>query len=177
MMMTKPDAEKIAQEVHAARPDWDTAGILAALGQIRDRGTIAQLREVALAAAIAPGNRTPRVIALEGPHWDAARAQGAASGPRKTCETHEIELSAEGVCRCCRADRLVSGEEHPIGPKDRSFASIEGRCCGTSHPPGSNCPGHVPPPVGWRRMVEASIAHYAQRAPDHMKALPRKGVA
>ena len=168
MMMTKPDAEKIAQDAHAARPEWDTAGIMAALLKVRDRDP-QHVRAAALHAARNPANRTPAIIALDGEHWTTT-VPTKPRGPVTKCKAHDIEESTEGVCRACRADRLVSGEDYPIGPPGRIPRSIEGRCCGKSHAPGP-CPGHVPPPDGWRQMVEHSIAHYRKRAPAHMRAL------
>lgn len=169
MMMTKPDAEKIAQDAHAARPEWDTAGIMAALLKVRDRDP-QHVRAAALHAARNPANRTPAVIALDGEHWTLT-VPAPRRGPATKCKTHDLEESSEGICRACRADRLVSGEEYPIGVPGRIPRSVDGRCCGTSHAPHAPCPGHIPPPATWRQQVEASIAYYRRRAPAHMRNL------
>ena len=113
-MMTKPEAESIALAVHATRPDWDTAGIMAALAKVRDRGTPEQIRDVALTAARDARNHTPGVIALAGAHWDAAKARE----PRRTkCPVHELELP----CRSCRADALAAGTEHSTRTRTRTW--------------------------------------------------------
>lgn len=109
MMMTKPDAEKIAQDAHAARPEWDTAGIMAALLKVRDRDP-RHVRAAALHAARNPANRTPAVIALDGEHW-------TATAPRPTpqrgkCATHDLAYIGT-CCPSCRADDLAGGREAP----------------------------------------------------------------
>lgn len=159
MMMTRHDAETIARDVHAHRPDWDTAGVLAALARVRDRGTTTQLHAVALAAALDPRNRTPRIIELDGPHWSAAHPT-TPTGPAPKCPTHTLEEP----CRSCRADRLATGQEAPIGPRARIDRALTGACCGTPHAHHAPCPGHTPAPDGWRQMITAATAHYARRA-------------
>ena len=114
MMMSKDEAEAIALDVHATRPDWDTAGIMAALAKCRDKGTPEQIRAVALTAARDARNHTPGVIALAGAHWDAAKAR---EPKRAKCPDHELELP----CRSCRADNLAAGLEQTTRPRARTY--------------------------------------------------------
>lgn len=170
MMMTKSDAEAIALDAHATRPEWGVAGIMTALLSVRDRDP-QHVRDAALNAARNPANRTPAVIALDGEHWTLTAPAKRARKATK-CPKHDVEESSEGVCRCCRADRLAAGEEYPIGPPGHVPHTVEGRCCGHPHAPAAPCPGHVGPPLGWAQMIEAAAQHYRKRAPAHMQNLP-----
>lgn len=84
MMMTPQQAQKTAELVHSIRPDWDARGVYSALSKAAtERGTDAgRLSIVALHAAMEPSNRTPAVIALDGPHWQ--KADGTAPAPKRT---------------------------------------------------------------------------------------------
>jgi hypothetical protein len=50
---------------------WDTAGITAALDKAKPMASPADLAVAAIRAAVDPGNRTPAVIGMAGPHWSA----------------------------------------------------------------------------------------------------------
>lgn len=107
--LTKSEAESIAHDVHAARPEWAVAGILTSLKAVVDRDP-AWTRAAALAAAHNPAIRTPRVIALDGDHWTTTRPTPTSNaGPAGKCPTHDLQRP----CRSCRADALVSGAEPP----------------------------------------------------------------
>jgi hypothetical protein len=83
-------AVTLGEFIHAyVRPDWDTKGIVHALGEARTKGTAAQVAVAALVAAQNPTNRTPAVIPLAGPHWPASGAPVARRVPprSKTCAT------------------------------------------------------------------------------------------
>jgi len=88
--LTYEAAVTLAEFIHAyVRPDWDTKGIVHALGQAKDKGTPAQVAVAALVAAQNAGNRTPGVIPLAGPHWPASGAPAARRVPprSRTCAT------------------------------------------------------------------------------------------
>lgn len=68
-MMTRAQGVAIATAVQQVRPEWDHAGILAALERASTLGTPA---EVAAAAFRLAGNlqvRTPGMLAQPGAHW------------------------------------------------------------------------------------------------------------
>lgn len=66
----------IAFLVNSVRPDWHTQGVLAVL---RDcpTGDVASTAIAALAATRRRDQRTPALIALDGPHWRLADASPA----------------------------------------------------------------------------------------------------
>lgn len=91
-MMNRPEADAIAVLVHQLRPDWDVRGVMAALGQCRDR----EPADVAIAAVKAASdrkNRTPAVIALAGPHWLSADRTTTQTPPalNALCSRHAKE--------------------------------------------------------------------------------------
>jgi hypothetical protein len=67
-------ATKLAALVASLRPDWHTAGIVDAIAKARDIAPAADLACAAIRAAADQSNRTPAVIAMEGPHWRGADA-------------------------------------------------------------------------------------------------------
>lgn len=77
-MMTKGQADATATLVATLRPDWDHAGVMAALAIAKARGPAHEVATAAIRAAAVPSNRTPAVIALEGPHWNRPTAPSAA---------------------------------------------------------------------------------------------------
>lgn len=107
--LTKNEAESIAHDVHAARPEWAVAGILTSLKEVTHRDP-EWTRAAALAAARNPTIRTPRVIALDGDHWTTTRPTPTPA-PHQIgkCPTHDLTRP----CRSCRADNLVNGTEPP----------------------------------------------------------------
>lgn len=137
MMMTKSDAEAIALDAHATRPDWGVAGIMTALLSVRDRDP-QHVRDAALHAARNPANRTPAVIALDGEHWTLTAPRPSAPPIRK-CDAHDLTYS--GSCPSCRADELARGREAPIAQR---------RPCAAEHP-GIPMPdwfrAHIPTPT------------------------------
>ena len=75
-MMTRDQGVAIATAVQQVRPEWDHAGILAALEKASTLGTPA---EVAAAAFRLAGNlqvRTPGMLAQPGKHWRAPAEGG-----------------------------------------------------------------------------------------------------
>jgi hypothetical protein len=98
--LTYETATLIAEFIHAAvRPDWDVKGIVKALGDAREKACAGTVAVAAIVAAQNPGNRTPGVIPLTGPHW----AVSGTTKPRhvvpprnQTCGTCYL---AEDDCR------------------------------------------------------------------------------
>jgi hypothetical protein len=109
MMITQTQAHKIAAAIAAIREDWDPAGILAALGKVRDRDPAAALIAFARAARD-PDMRTPAVAALAGEHWNdpaPSSAERHPSGVRfgDLCQTHGVHRDACGCDRQAYAAR------------------------------------------------------------------------
>jgi hypothetical protein len=96
--LTLAQAKEIARSVHAIRRDWDRPGIEDALARARFLGDPASVAIAAHRAAAVAGNRTPAVIALDGPHWrDAEKPPHfAAPTPAERCSTCS---EREDVCR------------------------------------------------------------------------------
>ena len=67
--ITHDQATKLAAFISSLRPDWDTPGVLHAIGRARERGDGTAVAVAAIRAAASPSNRTPAVIALDGEHW------------------------------------------------------------------------------------------------------------
>ena len=148
-MISKLEGEKIALDVHAARPDWPVTSILTALGHSRDRGDMLTIRRAALAAARDPANTTASTISDDGTHW-----APIPNGRRPKCPTHDIEINGLGICRCCRADKLASGEELPLTARPRR----KGICCGYDHPEWQTCPPTTPMPAWFRAQLRKEDA-------------------
>jgi len=107
--ITHDQAVALAALVTALRPGWDVAGIVKHVGQARTRGTAWELAHAALHSAEDPGNLTPAIIALSGPHWTKAKAASSATGSDNMpgaakCPEHNTRLPCPG----CRADLLAA---------------------------------------------------------------------
>lgn len=97
--LSKDQATLLAEFIHALRPEWDVAGIVHALGTVRDRGDAYTVAVTAILAAQNAANRTPGVIPLSGPHWAAtgtSRPRPVVPPRHKTCATCYL---AEDECR------------------------------------------------------------------------------
>lgn len=100
--LARTPAEHLAAFLASIRPDWDTAGIVQALGNARPLGTAAEIAHAAIRAAGEPTNRTPAVIALAGPHWKPPE-------PRERTETP----MPDRIQRCPRCGRILTrGHDH-----------------------------------------------------------------
>lgn len=69
MHASDQDLRAVAFLVNRLRPDWDTPGIIAALTGAPRHDLAALALAAVHAAANRPDQRTPAVIALDGPHW------------------------------------------------------------------------------------------------------------
>lgn len=99
--MTKEQAQALAEFLHMLRPGWDTAGIVAALGNARLMGTAGDLAIAAIAAAMDTNNRTPAVIAMPGAHWShaALRHKSSANTTAPRAQTCSVCYLPEDKCR------------------------------------------------------------------------------
>lgn len=99
--MAKHQAVALAAFIHSVRRDWDEAGIVKALGDARMMGDVCDLAVAALAAARESSNRTPAVIAMQGPHWGhaAVRHKSSANTTPPRNATCGICYMREDACR------------------------------------------------------------------------------
>ena len=112
-MMTRAQGVAIATAVQQVRPEWDHAGILAALEKASTLGTPA---EVAAAAFRLAGNlqvRTPGMLAQPGKHWRAPAEGGPTVSVVVTrCGEHPEHPAA----RCPACEEANRGEvDHQAG--------------------------------------------------------------
>lgn len=132
-------ARHVAAFIASVREDWDAAGILAAMGNARERGDALDVAVAALFAAMDKRNRTPAVIAMTGAHWRHVAGRKSMSRdtptrdetcatcyePRSVCKAkwggdHEFESVAEAKARAIEA--AERRKEHRPAP-----AYINGR--------------------------------------------------
>lgn len=84
-LITGPQAKALVALIHELRPDWDERGILPALHAARERAGNLDLAVAAIRAAGNASNRTPAVIAMEGPHWHAPETMARRPSLRMMC--------------------------------------------------------------------------------------------
>lgn len=110
--LTLAQAKEIARSIHAIRSDWDKPGIEDALARARFLGDPATVAIAAHRAAATHGNRTPAVIALDGPHWRDAEKPPHFPAPTagERCSTCS---EREPVCRA------RWGDDHEFAPDFR----------------------------------------------------------
>lgn len=88
---------RIANLIHTLRPDWDQRGIETQLRKVCDRplGTVAL---AAISAALERiDQRTPTVIAADGPHWRIGTAKPTEQPPSAQRCPHNVV----GYCDAC----------------------------------------------------------------------------
>src|ERR1035437_9848783 len=99
VQLTRDQGEALSAVIHELRPDWNEAGIKAALIKASDLGTFAELCVAACRCAANPEARTPAFIAEHtAPHWQATAATTNRPAPRM-CVDHPTERSSG--CRIC----------------------------------------------------------------------------
>lgn len=122
MMMGAPQinhgqAKALAKLIHELRPDWDETGVLYYLGKTRERPVSAdEVCHAAIRAAMSAHNRTPAVIALEGPHWLPAAAPDR---PRR-------QASPDQLCRTCGSERSRCVELAAVADDGHEFDPLTG---------------------------------------------------
>lgn len=95
--ITRTQAQQLAAFVHTLRRDWDPAGIVAALGEARVKGSADMVAHAAIRAAMNPRARTPAVIGRAGEHWAIPWREPDRLPPRVLhCPDHDV---SEDVCR------------------------------------------------------------------------------
>ena len=106
-MLTRDQAEALANLVHLLRPEWDRAGIFTALGHCRQRNEL-DVAMAAIRAAATPDLRTPGAIPSKGDHWAERLSPVVAPRPPKPAE----------ACRICgrHADRCVCDTAPQVRP-------------------------------------------------------------
>lgn len=113
--LTPGQARTLAAFVGSLRPDWGRPGIEAALEKARPVAAAGDVAVAAIRAAQSPGNTTPAVIALDGPHW--ATSTGMAYFP--PAPSHErCSICGEPEARCIR---IWSGDDQPVTSGKHTF--------------------------------------------------------
>ena len=79
-MITKPQAQALAELLHQLRPEWVTGSILTLLWEHRDDHPFPDLCAAAVAVANDSSKKTPKIIFMSGAHW---HPQGAQTAPRQ----------------------------------------------------------------------------------------------
>ena len=132
-MMTIPinreQAHALAALIAALRDDWDTAGVLKALSDARDRSTAWDLAHAALHAAQNPKIKTPAVIAMAGEHWTVGKALGESTTDAPRCPEPGHTSYFAHNCGYCKAERLETvrlnqGDRTPAVPPERINQSL-----------------------------------------------------
>jgi hypothetical protein len=67
--LTQTQGQTLTALLAVLRPDWQPAGIGAALRKAADHGSFPELCVAACRCAANPDTRTPALIAEAGPHW------------------------------------------------------------------------------------------------------------
>lgn len=106
MSLTQAQAEAIATAIHRVRnpdhPQWDRAGVLAALRKAQDQGTPAAILRAAADLADNAELRTPALLPQPGPHWQRADGTSARRDSHAMrCPKHP---SSVHPCPQCAAD-------------------------------------------------------------------------
>lgn len=107
--MTKDEAVALARFIELLRrrlpgDPWHKPGIENALAQARDRAPAPDLALAAIKAAMLGSNRTPAIIGMDGPHWQAA------SRPPKTDRPTSSERCSICSHRESRCRQLWTGD-------------------------------------------------------------------
>lgn len=109
LAMTEAGARALARFLHELRQDWQTPGIVHALGQARALAPAADVALAAIRAASTPTNRTPAVIPLDGEHWDTGRAP---KPPRTLTRQERCSICGQDEFLCRELARLGAGDNH-----------------------------------------------------------------
>lgn len=110
-------AKHLAALVAALRPGWDVPGVRKALWDARTKGTPDQVAHAAITAAMDPTNRTPAVIALDGPHWATVRPVETRGANYDRCQVPGHEQWPAWHCAGCRADARVADSPRETAPE------------------------------------------------------------
>lgn len=122
--MTKHQGDLIVKFVKSLRPDWDEAGIRAALrNAYAISSSPTRLMCAAIFAAGTGTNLTPAVIGMRGPHWDSLDPNRSKEPPRpkRRCDRCQEWNCDNGVdCRpaeeCADPAAAVAAAKSAIRP-------------------------------------------------------------
>lgn len=105
--INREQAHTLAAFAATLRDDWDQPGILKALSDNRERGTVWDLTTATLNAIRDPQAKTPAAIG-----WDKHWPTETLPRERRYCQEPDHEWY-ELPCRECRAEQLVAGYVPP----------------------------------------------------------------
>lgn len=114
-MMTKDEAQRIANAVNALRPDWSIAGVMSILADGRCRNKpLTDLTMAFVALALDPASRKPTRIYEHGPWWEVL-------APRIGMTT-EYRVVTDSDCAICSRpyelhSRLSQNDPHEWEPQ------------------------------------------------------------
>lgn len=93
----------LAYALHEIRPEWGIPSMRTLFEKNRTFADFAPLLEAAVKVARNPAKKTPTVIFMSGPHWDATAPDVNKDAPKPPpCEDHPEQQAHN--CRCCWAD-------------------------------------------------------------------------
>ena len=92
--------QRVANLVHAIRPDWDENGVASSLRKVADRPLAQVVLAAVTAATTRPDQRTPAVIAQDGSHWRVGATGSTDQPPRAQRCVHDVV----GHCDACHGD-------------------------------------------------------------------------
>ena len=125
MTVTKDQAQMLATLAVACRPHraatWDAAGVVAAIGKVKDRALV----EVALAVLRAAADRdakTPGVIPTAGSHWQ-EQLKPEPWRPDQTPREERCGICAKPRERC--QGQRVAGDDHNWEPDVKRQSSTD----------------------------------------------------
>lgn len=111
--ITSKQGAALAKFLHELRPEWDTPGISDALWQARGFAPVGELAAAAIRATLDHANRTPKIIALDGPHWRGGEAMPRIPTPN---DAERCSICSETLARCRR-----------LWSQDHDFQSVTDR--------------------------------------------------
>lgn len=110
-MLTREEAERLAQAIHALRADWPTASLLTFLGKRKERPLLDLTIELAWVAQL-PDTKSPARIDEDGPWKGATRTVVGAFAVQQ----HIDFGTACVVCLQPEFDHPLPFDEHPWTP-------------------------------------------------------------
>lgn len=124
--ITHRQARTLAAFIHELRGDFDRPGIEYALGQARGMAESFDLAHAMIEVARSAHNRSPAVIAYDGPHWRRATTPPRQQTPSKA-DTCSICYQRKDTCRDRWADDhdfqpLATGRR-PAETRDQALES------------------------------------------------------
>lgn len=124
-MLTRTEAERLAQAVHALRPSWPVASLMTFLQKRKDRAYLDLALELTF-VALDPDTKSPARIDVDGP-WKRLQ-HGSSEGPR-------YKQTAPGYCIVCGQGWALHSDpgegshdfENPLNEREGSKPTPEQR--------------------------------------------------